>query len=594
VANDVFLSYSRKDIQLMHRVRASLIQAGLTTVWTDEGIVPGTPLWDAAIEEALQEARCMVVILTPNSKNAKGVRDEIHYANIHSKRIFPLLAAGDVQSSIPYTLSGTQWVDARTNYDEAIRKLVEGIQLFLSRPLTPQKPVQETRSKARRERPVWLTTIGSVGVVIAVSLLILLWANGAFRAPATPEPTLSENEKALTLVADTQVAVILNGFYTETSVANATATAQAYTHTPTSTPTEDFTATANAQATLDAQATANVPTDTPQPTPTSTTAPTSTLTPTITPTPDVGATQTADAVQATAAQENARATQAAITSKEDCSITILQQFAAPGGFAQGITWDGTSIWLADNSGTIFNVSSSNQLLATYSSPEVTPEGLVWTGASFWVFTTNRSELYEFEIVGNEVVTLQNIESPNEVIGGTNDDLAWDGQNLWYADQKNLHYLDTSGNPILSTPLVFDNEIAGMDWDGTQLWIAHNDFPSNANFNIVDPEGNIRATFTSPIFEIDGMSWGNRDNFWAIGRDSLGEAMQVYQLKATCPWWLNIPTLTPTRRSSSDNSFSLWTPIPDYFATNEAIQDMLDSMATINAYEVPTPFRMPGS
>lgn len=84
----IFLSYSRKDAGLMHKVRDVLTSEGLSA-WTDEGIDPGTPLWDTAIEAALKNSVCMVVILTPNAINAKGLRDEIHYAIIHNIRIFP-------------------------------------------------------------------------------------------------------------------------------------------------------------------------------------------------------------------------------------------------------------------------------------------------------------------------------------------------------------------------------------------------------------------------------------------------------------------------------------------------------------------------
>jgi hypothetical protein len=206
VTHDVFLSYSRKDIHLMHRVRDSLDAAGLSAVWTDEGIEPGTPLWDQAIEEALHQARCVVVILTPNSKNAKGVRDEIHYANIHGKRVFPILAAGDAQSSVPYLLSGSQWVDARSNYDTAIRQLVSAVQLHLSRPAASVVGTSvNTRPRTRSKRPSWITTLASVIVVAAISLVVLLWANGAFNPPSTPTPTPNEQQKALTLAAETQL-----------------------------------------------------------------------------------------------------------------------------------------------------------------------------------------------------------------------------------------------------------------------------------------------------------------------------------------------------------------------------------------------------
>jgi hypothetical protein len=42
---DIFLSYSRRDGDLMHRLRDDVRRHGFT-VWTDEGLVPGTQSWN--------------------------------------------------------------------------------------------------------------------------------------------------------------------------------------------------------------------------------------------------------------------------------------------------------------------------------------------------------------------------------------------------------------------------------------------------------------------------------------------------------------------------------------------------------------------
>ncbi len=53
----------------MHRLRADLIAAGLD-MWTDEALEPGTPEGENAIEDA----GCMVVILSPGSRRSTWVR----------------------------------------------------------------------------------------------------------------------------------------------------------------------------------------------------------------------------------------------------------------------------------------------------------------------------------------------------------------------------------------------------------------------------------------------------------------------------------------------------------------------------------------
>jgi hypothetical protein len=126
----VFLSYTRRDAEIMHRVRDTLRDEGLN-VWVDEGIEPGTPLWDRAVEDGLKTANCMLVILTPNVIDSKGVRDEIHFAGLHHVHIFTALAQGEPSAAIPYTLSGNQFVDIRTNYTTNMARLITAIQNHL-------------------------------------------------------------------------------------------------------------------------------------------------------------------------------------------------------------------------------------------------------------------------------------------------------------------------------------------------------------------------------------------------------------------------------------------------------------------------------
>ena len=115
---DVFLSYSRKDTATMRQLRTKLTKVGLS-VWTDEDLEAGTPIWQAAIEDAIRRARCMVVILSPNAKMSEWINIEITVAKRRSLRIFPILITGDEDSAVPFSLATTQFVDARQDYAQA-------------------------------------------------------------------------------------------------------------------------------------------------------------------------------------------------------------------------------------------------------------------------------------------------------------------------------------------------------------------------------------------------------------------------------------------------------------------------------------------
>ena len=64
-----------------------------------------------------------------------------------------------------------------------------------------------------------------------------------------------------------------------------------------------------------------------------------------------------------------------IPDKPSIQITLAQSFPAPGSRAEGITWDGASLWVSDNSGVIFKVDPSGKVMDSLRSPDLTPQGL---------------------------------------------------------------------------------------------------------------------------------------------------------------------------------------------------------------------------
>ena len=126
-------------------------------VWIDEGLEPGTPSWQAAIEEAIRQAPCLIVLLTPNSKASEWVQREVTYASVLGKRVIPLLAAGDVGTSVPISLINAQWVDIRQAYERAVQQ-----QLLpaLQRHLRPGESISLPEVAIARSTPIdfdWVT-----------------------------------------------------------------------------------------------------------------------------------------------------------------------------------------------------------------------------------------------------------------------------------------------------------------------------------------------------------------------------------------------------------------------------------------------------
>lgn len=126
----VCLCHSRADRLLMRRIRRVIEAAGMA-VWTDEGLEPGTPVWQIDVEAAIRGAACLVVILTPAAKRSRWVNNEISLALKLGRTVFPLLAAGDELSAIPLSLIDTQYVDIRTGDAALERELLPALRRVL-------------------------------------------------------------------------------------------------------------------------------------------------------------------------------------------------------------------------------------------------------------------------------------------------------------------------------------------------------------------------------------------------------------------------------------------------------------------------------
>lgn len=126
----VFLSYSRKDKVFMQKVKDDLRDMGLN-IWTDEALEPGTPTWERALSDALRQAGCLVVILSPDAEQSEWVGRELAMAETLQLRIFPVMVSGNERNAIPFRLISHQWIDARGEYQTAIQKLAGALKRHL-------------------------------------------------------------------------------------------------------------------------------------------------------------------------------------------------------------------------------------------------------------------------------------------------------------------------------------------------------------------------------------------------------------------------------------------------------------------------------
>ena len=129
VNGKVFISYSRKDKDFVHRLNDALDNAGVQA-WVDwEGIELASD-WMERIKSAIQSSDALLYVISPDSLKSKVCSDELELGLQLNKKLIPVLyREPDTASTMHEKLAATNWVYLRKddNFDETIPKLVESI-----------------------------------------------------------------------------------------------------------------------------------------------------------------------------------------------------------------------------------------------------------------------------------------------------------------------------------------------------------------------------------------------------------------------------------------------------------------------------------
>ena len=156
-----FISYSRRDAEVMLRIVSYLRGEGLK-IWIDnEKLVPGTPIWEREIEKAIDAAYAIVVVLSPDAKESIWVLNELTLADEYKKRVFPVLVRGDFRDSIPFRLVTRQFVDLRTNEERGLESLSVALSRYLEELNRIDEECQATKRELERQKQAELELIAA-------------------------------------------------------------------------------------------------------------------------------------------------------------------------------------------------------------------------------------------------------------------------------------------------------------------------------------------------------------------------------------------------------------------------------------------------
>jgi len=131
-SKQIFISYSRKDTAFVDQLKTDFTKAGLD-IWLDtEDLTPGTPNWEQAIRDAIDNAAAVVLVASPDSRASVYVQGELTLAKLRQHPIYPVWAAGDNWiDAATLDLVNYQYVDCRgAEYKTGIKTIIGSLKKF--------------------------------------------------------------------------------------------------------------------------------------------------------------------------------------------------------------------------------------------------------------------------------------------------------------------------------------------------------------------------------------------------------------------------------------------------------------------------------
>ena len=204
---------------------------------------------------------------------------------------------------------------------------------------------------------------------------------------------------------------------------------------------------------------------------------------------------------------------------------IVHTVPAPASRCQGLTYDGSSLWVSDyQTDLIYEVSPvDGAILSSFSAPDTYIEGLAWDGTYLWAADNGGSSgpsdmVYKVDPSNGSVV--HSFQAPNDWTHG----ITWDGQYLWMDDfdNKTLDKVDPATGQILMQLNAPGDYSIGITWDGEYLWC--NDISADSLYRVDPANGNVMAQVVSPHNNPRDMAWDGQ-YVWVLS----WQAATIYQV-----------------------------------------------------------------
>jgi hypothetical protein len=124
-----FLSYARPNAAFADRLAAALPALGIEP-WIDREGIHGGAKWSSAIQQALDEADVLILVLSPSAMSSSNVEDEWQYALDRGKPVLPVLLE---PTDVHFQLGRIQYTDFHAHsFEVALPALAEAVRTALA------------------------------------------------------------------------------------------------------------------------------------------------------------------------------------------------------------------------------------------------------------------------------------------------------------------------------------------------------------------------------------------------------------------------------------------------------------------------------
>lgn len=118
--NNHFISYSRNDSSFARQLTSELRNAGVD-IWIDTRNIKAGRHWDQEVQDALDAAHVLILLLSPHSVISENVQDEVSYARSQDKEIIPILIS---PCKVPMRWARIHYIDFTQDYANALGELL--------------------------------------------------------------------------------------------------------------------------------------------------------------------------------------------------------------------------------------------------------------------------------------------------------------------------------------------------------------------------------------------------------------------------------------------------------------------------------------